>query len=49
MPLYIMLVVDRNGESEIIALWLVVNEDKITISHLMDIILKHNDTTSKCV
>ena len=49
MPLYIILVVDRNGESEIIALWLVVNEDKMTISHLMDIFLKHMNTTkAKC-
>ena len=50
MPLYIMLVVDGNGESEIIAFWLVVNEDKTTISHLMDIFIKHNDTTkTKCI
>ena len=45
MPLYIILVVDGNEESEIIALWLVVNEDKMTISHLKDIFLKHMDTT----
>ena len=45
-----MLVVDGNGESEVIALWLVVHEDKMTISHLMDIFLKHNDTTkTKCI
>ena len=50
MPMYIMLVVDGNGESEITALWLVVNEDKMTISHLMDIFLKHNDTIkTKCI
>ena len=50
MPMYIMLVVDGNGESEVIALWLVVNEDKMTINHLMDILLKHNDTTkTKCI
>ena len=50
MPLYIMLVVDGNGESEIIALWLVVNEDKTTISHLVDIFIKHNDTTkTRCI
>ena len=35
MPLYIMMVVDGNGESGVIALWLVVHEDKMTISHLM--------------
>jgi zinc finger SWIM domain-containing protein 3 len=27
MPLYIMMVVDGNGESEIVALWIVASED----------------------
>ena len=50
MPMYILMVVDGNGESEIIALWLVVYEDKDTISHLMDIFVKHNDTANtKCI
>ena len=40
-----MLVVDGNWESEIIVLCLVVKEDKMTISHLIEIFLKHNDTT----
>ena len=44
--MYIMMVVDSNGESEIVALWLVVYEDKDTISHLMDIFERHNDTTT---
>ena len=48
MPMYIVMVVDGNRETEIVALWLVVYEDKDTISHLMDI--KNNDTTNtKCV
>ena len=46
MPLYIMMVVDGNGESEVIALWLVVREDKTTIGHLMNIFIKCNDTSS---
>ena len=46
MPMYILMVVDSNGESEIVALWLVVYEDKDTISHLMNIFEKHNDTTN---
>ena len=46
MPMYILMVVDGNRESEIVALWLVVYEDKDTISHLMDIFEKHNDTTN---
>ena len=50
MPMYILMVVDGNGESEIAALWLVVYEDKDTISHLMDIFVKHIDTTdTKCI
>ena len=50
MPMYILMVVDGNGESEIVALWLVVYEDKDTISHLMDIFVKHNDTANtKCI
>ena len=50
IPMYILMVVDDNGESEIVALWLVVYEDKDTTSHLMDIFEKHNDTTNtKCI
>lgn len=50
MPLYVMLVVDGNGKSEVVALWLVVNEDKPTLSHLMDVFIKHNDTTNtRCI
>ena len=50
MPMYILMVVDGNGESEIVALWLVVYEDKDTISHLMDIFVKHNHiTNTKCI
>jgi len=30
-----------------IALWLIVYEDKVTISHLMDGFLKHNDMSNK--
>ena len=50
MPMYILMVVDGNEDNEIVALWLVVYEDKDTISHLMDIFEKHNDTTNnKCI
>ncbi|XP_065900143.1 uncharacterized protein [Dysidea avara] len=45
MPLYIIMVVDGNGESEVVALWLVVNEDKVTISRMMDSFVKHCDTS----
>jgi len=50
MPLYAIMVVDGNGESKVVALWLVVSEDKVTISHTMDAFVKYNDTTkAKCI
>ena len=50
MPLYVIMVVDGNEESEVVTQWLVANEDKVTISHLMDVFAKHNDTTkAKCI
>ncbi|KAG1650976.1 Zinc finger SWIM domain-containing protein 3 [Nymphon striatum] len=36
MPLYVLMNVDGNGESEVICLWLVATEDRNTISNLMD-------------
>ena len=32
MPLYVLLVEDGNGESQIVSLWLVANEDAVTIN-----------------
>ena len=50
MSLYTLMIVNSNGESEVIALWLVATEDKSTISNLMDVFKKHNDTDStKCI
>ena len=50
MPLYIIMVVDGNGASEVVAFWLVANEDQSNISHLIDIFMKHNDTTqTRCI
>ena len=37
MPLYVMLVVDGNGESEVVALWFVRNEDHATLSRIMKV------------
>ena len=42
MPLYVMLNVDGNGESEIICFWLVAKEDKETIGALMDTFKEKN-------
>ena len=50
MPLYILMVVDGNGESEVIGLWIVASEDKPTISHLMEIFITYNNTSkTKCI
>ena len=44
MPLYIMMVVDGNGESEIVALWIVASEDRISIKNMVRIFKRHNST-----
>ncbi|KAM9314821.1 uncharacterized protein KZ484_024514 [Pholidichthys leucotaenia] len=50
MPLYVLMVIDGNGESHVISLWLVTCEDKQTVSALTDIFIKHNDTQGiKCI
>ena len=41
MPLYIMMVVDGNGESEIVALWIVASEDRISIKNMVRIFKRH--------
>ena len=43
MPLYLFLVEDgNNGESEIVAVWMVVTEDAISIRQMAEIFKKHN-------
>ena len=50
MPLYILMVVDSNGESEVIALWLVATESKSMINQLTETFLHYNDTSNtKCI
>lgn len=44
MPLYIMMVVDGNGESEIVALWIVASEDRISIKNMVQIFKRYNPT-----
>ena len=44
MPLYIMMVVDGNGESDIVALWIVASEDQISIKNMVRIFKRHNST-----
>ena len=45
MPLYVLMYVDGNGEGVIVALWIVANEEKVTIKELTNIFKKHNDTS----
>ena len=46
MPLYVLLCIDGNGESEIVCLWLVHHEDKATLTKLMSEFKKHNKSWS---
>ena len=47
LDLYIFLVEDGNGESEIVALWMVMSEDVISIKQMAQIFKKHNPNWSK--
>ena len=50
MPLYALMVEDGNGGSQLIALWLVANEERDTILALMDLFVRHNDCAAvQCV
>ena len=47
MPLYVLLVEDGNGDSQIVSLWLVASEDAITIKSMLLIFKKHNEDWSR--
>ena len=47
MPLYVLLVEDGNGDSQIVSLWLVASEDAITIRSMLLIFKKHNEGWSR--
>lgn len=51
MPLYVLLAIDGNGESEIVCLWIVQSEDKETVTSLLVEFKMHNEnwTMIKCV
>ena len=42
-PLYVLMVVDGNSESQVVAIWIVANEERTTISALVDIFVKNNN------
>ena len=46
MPLYVLMAIDGNGESEIVCLWIVQSEDKVTITNLLVEFKKHNENSS---
>ena len=47
MPLYVLLVEDGNGESQIVSLWLVASEDAVTIKTMTSMFKKHNKDWSR--
>lgn len=51
MPLYVLMSIDGNGESEIVCLWIVQSEDKSTLINLLVEFKKHNESSSliQCV
>lgn len=42
MPEYLLICVDANGESEIVGVWIVMNEEKSTIVRMSECFKKHN-------
>jgi hypothetical protein len=44
MPLYFILSVDGNGQSEIVALFLLTKEDEILLSSVIELFKNHNSS-----
>ena len=47
MPIYLFVVEDGNGETEIVALWMVAKEDEASISGMAEILKKYNPSWIK--
>ena len=47
MSLYVLLVEDGNGESEVVAIWIVVNEDASSIKKMVNLFKLHNKNWHK--
>ena len=45
LPLYVLLIEDGNGLSEIVAIWLIADESGTTIQSMADLLIKHNPCT----
>ena len=46
MPVFLQLIEDGNGESEVVSVFVVATEDKETLLSLLDIFKKHNSAWS---
>lgn len=49
MPLYVLLAEDGNGESHIVAVWLITSEDAANIRAMTEIFQQHNEEWRKTV
>ena len=49
MPLYVLLAEDGNGESQIVAVWLIASEDAANIRAMTEIFQRHNEEWCKTV
>ena len=47
MPIYLFVVEDGNGETEIAAVWMVTREDEASIGSMAEIFKKHNPSWIK--
>ena len=42
MTVYIWIVEDGNGRSDIVSFWLVASEDRTTVKQMADLVVSHN-------
>ena len=47
MPVYLMVAEDGNGESEVICIWVLTQEDTQTIRKMVEMFKKHNGNWDK--
>ncbi len=47
MPLFLLLIMDGNGQSEIVALWIVADEEKETIKQMLQVFKTQNKNHSR--
>ena len=42
MPIYLLIAIDRNGKSEIVAIFILADESKLTVTEVVKVFQKHN-------